>query len=491
MKRASWIATAWAPCVAITVQVGHALHIQPWMLDDAFIFFRYAENLAAGHGPVYNPGERVEGYTSFLWVVLLAAGHALGADTVLLAQVLGSLFAIACIGLAWRCGRWLPEVEPATAALAALLVGTFGGFTPWAVSGMEVTLFAFATALAVLLAAAGTAPAWLLGGLGALLVMTRPEGLLVVAFLFVQRALQQRNRRDFAVMMAGFAALVLPWFVWRLAYYGYPLPNTFYAKVGTTWAQLGRGASYTGRFLVAAAPHVALVVAAVVTRRWGRHAGRLRSLPLLLALYALAVLVLGGDVMPAFRFFAPIVPLLAVAAAIAARALFGARFAVLAVAITAGWGVGGMRWVPEIHDKIRDDLVAEVGETVGLWLRQTARPDALLATNTAGSIPYYSGLRTIDMFGLNDAHIAHRRMPAMGRGIAGHEKHDGRYVMSRRPDYVQFGSSLGGERPAFSGDYEVYSTPEFQENYELVTYRLTGPRGVFPLRLYERIHTPP
>ena len=44
-----------------------------WLTDDAFISFRYARNLLEGHGLVFNPGERVEGYTNFLWVLELAA----------------------------------------------------------------------------------------------------------------------------------------------------------------------------------------------------------------------------------------------------------------------------------------------------------------------------------------------------------------------------------------------------------------------------------
>src|SRR5206468_5817414 len=58
--------------------------------DDAFISYRYARNLAEGNGLVYNSGERVEGYTNFLWTVLLAALTAAGADPVRIAPVLGA-----------------------------------------------------------------------------------------------------------------------------------------------------------------------------------------------------------------------------------------------------------------------------------------------------------------------------------------------------------------------------------------------------------------
>src|SRR5712691_3102100 len=79
----------WIVAGAALVVIGlHNAAIHPWMPDDAFISFRYAENLSAGNGLVFNPGERVEGYTSFLWVALLAIGNRIGFDTVVLARLL-------------------------------------------------------------------------------------------------------------------------------------------------------------------------------------------------------------------------------------------------------------------------------------------------------------------------------------------------------------------------------------------------------------------
>ncbi|HEX9668193.1 MAG TPA: hypothetical protein VGC93_01805, partial [Thermoanaerobaculia bacterium] len=60
-------------------------------IDDAYISFRYARNLAAGEGLVFNPGERVEGYSGLSWVLVLAAGDALGAPPPALAKGLGAL----------------------------------------------------------------------------------------------------------------------------------------------------------------------------------------------------------------------------------------------------------------------------------------------------------------------------------------------------------------------------------------------------------------
>ena len=50
-----------------------------WTCDDAWISFRYARNFVEGLGLVFNPGERVEGYTNFSWTLLAALGIHLGA----------------------------------------------------------------------------------------------------------------------------------------------------------------------------------------------------------------------------------------------------------------------------------------------------------------------------------------------------------------------------------------------------------------------------
>ena len=113
-------ALAWAPLVGVIALVIHVLRVRPWMLDDAFIYFRYADHWASGHGPVFNPGERVEGYTSFLWLALLTAGRALGADPVRCAHVLGWIGALVSLALVAFSRRVVPGM-PRPAGLLAVL----------------------------------------------------------------------------------------------------------------------------------------------------------------------------------------------------------------------------------------------------------------------------------------------------------------------------------------------------------------------------------
>ncbi len=80
-------------------------------------------------------------------------------------------------------------------------------------------------------------------------------------------------------------------------------------------------------------------------------------------------------------------------------------------------------------------------------MRGHTRPGESLAAVPIGAVAYYSGLTAIDMMGLTDGHIAHREMPNMGEGWAGHEKHDGPYILSRKPTYLLLGNIDVSDRP--------------------------------------------
>ncbi len=117
-----------------------------WTTDDAFISFRYAQNLVEGRGLVYNEGERVEGYTNPLWTLWVAAGLALGGEAETWADVWGVaayVGSILLLGLNGRraaqssgpSGRWLP--------LAALAAALHRDWNVWATGGLETSAFTF------------------------------------------------------------------------------------------------------------------------------------------------------------------------------------------------------------------------------------------------------------------------------------------------------------------------------------------------------------
>jgi arabinofuranosyltransferase len=493
-ERAHWIGFG----IGAVALVAHNLSIQPWTLDDAFISFRYAEHFAAGEGLVYNPGEYVEGYTTFLWVALLGVGHFVGFDTVWLAKALGIGLALATLGLVANAHRFIPSLGNQAAGIAAALLGTTGIFTAWAMSGMEVALIAFWVTLAVLLhfrslqSPANHKMAVAAGVSCALAAMSHPEFGLVFVALFADRLRDgvRNHNRGWLGFGLGFAILYLPYYVWRYSYYGWLLPNTFYAKVGGSWAQVQRGVDYSVRFAgLAAWLLLPIAAGAVLSSEMRRSQGRVALLlAVIVALQTVYVIAVGGDVMPAFRFFSPVMPLVCLLCAMGLVGLGPRPFVAvgLATAIMAH-GVWQSSHHRELHRRIANGKVGYHGKEVGLWLKENVPADSLLATNTAGGLAYYSGLRIIDMLGLNDERIAHRHIPSMGRGKTGHEKGDGVYVLSRKPDYIQFGSVHGSPTPQYRSGAEIVRTRQFRRWYELKTHTL--PSGA-RLYLYERLGEP-
>ena len=110
--------------------------------DDAYITLSYARNLVAGEGLVFNPGERVEGYTNFLWLLILSLPHIVSIDALATARALCCLSAVGIFVLTLLVGRHqAPHAPFHHRILSLLLLAACGAFAFWATSGMETMLF--------------------------------------------------------------------------------------------------------------------------------------------------------------------------------------------------------------------------------------------------------------------------------------------------------------------------------------------------------------
>jgi hypothetical protein len=454
--------------LVLAVRVGwfHRQGMVPGLVvDDAYISFRYARNLVRGEGLVFNPGERVEGYTNFLWTVLIAGAMAAGAEPEPATEALAGLIAAATVVLFALLARRLLRGPLATTAgvLPPLLFAALGSQARHVVSGMETHLFVFLVfaGFSCLVwrwpeAAIGGGRAAAAGALFALATMTRPEGALFTAIggllvLFASAGGGGRSERLYRRVRAGapfagaFLALYGPYTAWRIAYYGHLLPNTFYAKVaGPREAVMARGWESLGKLMGQwpVVPLLAVAVLALVPLRsirkdpvWAWFLG------VVVATWTSYVMV-GGDFISYFgpRMLMPALPLLlllaaeglrrtaaAVPARSAGRAVAALAIAGLAVYVMAqpwprpGGRLGG---IASIHETLHE---------LGSWLREDSPGGALVAAPGVGIVPYITDWRTVDMFGLVDEHIAHeaRFDPAMPPV---HAKSDPGYVMRRKPD---------------------------------------------------------
>jgi hypothetical protein len=455
----------WPVLAAMAVLLPHVRFFD-FVTDDAYISFRYAVNLAKHGQLVFNLGERVEGFTNFLWTVLLAAGIKLGLGPVATSRFLGVAFGVGTLGLVVRMSlRLSGQRASAWHLVAPAMLASMGAFACWCTGGLETQLFTFLSFLGfdLLLAEIFSQRGFASAAVFALAAMTRPEGLLFFGlgglfrlFTAVGRERRLCPRRNEWAWLALFVALFGPYFAWRWRYYGWLFPNTFYVKSSGGAGTLIRGGYYLRRFAedygVPFFFLLALLGRPAATDQPRRDLWRLTGLVWLA--FAAYVVKVGGDFMGLYRFILPVVPLGAVVVQESLRRLTqrlrpAVGRPVLALAVTAlavAFVAGSMRVsrvaitfigadngidTPGYLKKYAEDRIP-----IGQWFGKNARPDDLMTVGGAGVIPYYSGIPAYDVFGLVDTHIAHDpHMSASDR--PGHQKWGSdQYMLSRNPTLI-------------------------------------------------------
>lgn len=376
------------------------------LFDDAMISLRYAWNLAHGAGLVWNAGERVEGCTNFLWTLVLAgpawlldkrqavvAAHALGVPLMLGVATMTARATRACYpGEAARWGGL-----PLLGFVAAL---AYYPLSYWTLMGMETGLLALLLTAAVWQVARRVGdprPRPVLGVLLGLLYLARPDASVLIGVILAWRFWTLRGCagrwRALAVEAGTMGALAGALTLFRLGYYGSPVPNTYYLKVGgiPLGDRLDRGATFIWGFLRPALP-VALLLGAGAVRRWRRN-----PRPALIAGLFVGALAsqwwVGGDAWNYWRPFAPVMPL-ALTAAVAELAAFASwlhRGTGMVLLVSArmhldAWAAArprGAGWVRR-HGR---GIVAVLATSVGLaWLSLDAGAGEQAVALTRGTV---------------------------------------------------------------------------------------------------------
>jgi arabinofuranosyltransferase len=431
---------------AILLVFAHNASEYHFLGDDAFISFRYARNLAEGHGLVWNPGEAVEGYTNFLWVLLMAAGIGAGVEPERLSVGLGIASGLGVLALVLarnvvRYGWRQPLIWLAPAALVSSRT-----FTAWSTGGLETQFFAFFVLLALL--ALGEERRrdrdvpWVASGLFAIATLIRPEGAIFMAVagfcILADTAVRGRSLKSVALFALPFLVVVGAHLLWRHAFYGYWLPNTFYAKVHGLWWEQSR--KFFSHFFADYRLHLFIPLAlipALVKRRFEDILWLSAA-----AVYCGYVVYIGGDRFE-FRFLVAILPILYVLVADGLhavwcalprerpvqRALAGFITGGVAVGLLLSTHLGSVR--PEAV-RTRDGVAslgtiksyAEKRMFEGRYLRDLIErgvlpADLRVAVSGAGALPYYTMWPMLDVHGLNDVTIA--RQPVRKRSYVGHE----------------------------------------------------------------------
>lgn len=406
-------------------------------IDDAYITFRYSQHLAEGHGPVWNVGgDPVQGYTNLLWMLLLTpaawAGWSLpvAAKILGIAAMAGTVTAVHLAAADWSGQRWAGIASAvALLAMAPTWVHTL--------AGLETMLYAGLLVAFVWLASRRSG--WGAVGAGVALGMCRPEGWAVAGAGMLWMLWRDH---DYKVLTMPAAGTVVAGWQWWL--YGYPVPNTAFVKGAAV------GASPQATWAVVGVATLAIVcwVAGVRHRERWWVAGALVTAA---APYLVSTLSMGY----ASRFAFHLTPLAIAAAVAGAASMRRASVALVASVFVLVGAVAVEPWLGRYGPDLRGAHV-ELGDAL------SQLPDGLsLAVGDAGAIPYYSGMETVDLLGLNDERIAHGRETPAGRIV---EERVDVLAVRMGPDGVPRAASAG-DLDGVLDRYRLAGTVAFRGDY--------------------------
>ncbi len=457
--------------------------------DDTYITFRYVANLAHGFGIVWNSGgPHTEGYTNFLFLLLLVPFSAMGWDLIWVSQAIGVvavvISAIAISGIVrpgftehiGPMGRMSSMNGTDNSRMAAWFAAALFLLNPltWinAFSGMETSLFTMWLLLGFLAFVSNRITlAFVLSTLAAL---TRPEGAVIgFIFLFVQVTQETKGTKFFSsigsLMKSAFYCFALPLLVyaaWKLWYFGDLLPNSFYIKV----SQANRATFLPGRgtiriFYEGVWYFLPFALLAVWKGRRNVTVQIAASWCVLLSAFYLFSQLL----QPQYgRFTNSIEAMLILLASIGianwkiGRPIILLALAGLLVILNCIWslyfrgGMGCLTADTEYNDRYR--RIASVFRSI------PDREHITFAAPDAGILPYYSGLRNIDVVGLNTSEIARAHSSAEVISI----------ILRSRPELMLIpfdahGKPFEGGHGLIGSSYGALQSGALQAGYRCIT----------------------
>ena len=404
-------------------------------IDDAYITFRYAHNLAQGNGLVFNIGDPVEGFSNFSWLVLLSGFDRLGVSMMVAAKVLGILSALGTlIYLTLLTRRYV--TDPAYSFLGyagAFLLLLSYGFASYTVSGLETIFFLFLLTAGLYYYVRNMDRIDLTSSIFfAIMALTRPEGILFFGILTLiklaflkSQFFRWRNILNLAIGVIPFLAYL----AFRFYYFHALTANSVVAKycIGSLSFLFGivKGLRYDGLFF-ATPLALLLVIPCILAFSYICSNKELRALLIFFLLATTSYTIYGGDWMSFFRLFLHIITPLVVVGITAVAWLVGRgnwflraspkssaqeaqriAFSIVGLVLLIASVVMSANELIVVQNI--PSVVRAYGqfEAMGLFIHNHARPDDVLVYGGIGTIGYYSQVRIRDTLGLVDTHIAH------------------------------------------------------------------------------------
>ncbi|TGL53904.1 hypothetical protein EHQ61_04480 [Leptospira wolffii] len=403
-----------------------------FLQDDAFISFRYAENLNKGYGLVFNPGERVEGYTNFLWTLLISFGIKIGFQPEMFSIALGILLYTGTLITSFLIAKRIWN-DGFLISSFLFLLGSNYSFSSFATGGLETPLVSFLVTLSIYHVQSileykkhDRLQFFTLGFLLALLFLTRMDSALFIALIGIYlliHLIKEKTESAVKLILSAlipFLSISLLWLTWKIHFYGSIFPNTLSAKTeGLFVFNLLSGVEYLHLFLTTYWIGPLFILSIFYLSKKGKafYFSFFGLCLVILIVQSCYLLTIGGDFIE-FRFIVPFLPLMLLLTFRALNETFG-RIAIVPVLLSITFSSFYFR----IKDKMAVPFSYTGIESVQTLKRHLKGPfekwslvgqkfreyfgntDVRIGVTAAGAIPYYSKLYTIDMLGLSDKNI--------------------------------------------------------------------------------------
>ena len=438
------------------------------LFDDAMISMRYAWNFSHGNGLVWNVGdaERVEGYTNLLMTLMMSIATLLFEKryAVLVIQLTGIFF---MLGTAFLTLKLFETLQVSKRDLSRYLLFTaillYYPLNYWSLMGMETGMLAFFLSAGVLCSVLYSEKLeekylWLMSVCFGLAFLTRNDSLLfaVLAFLYCSQTLKNGRKYMYSFLAAGlvYSLFVVGQTVFRYAYYGEIVPNTYTLKlVGMPLMErLKNGWGFIQPFFKETSL-VLLLALAGLSLKFSKQKLYLFGFFLISVLYQIYV---GGDPWNYWRIMAPAMPFLFIlffkgcvdVLQRIPKLSHGLAFIVLLFALTFGGELlVDFRFLRQMSllNYPYDNGAARKHVNIAIAINALTDENATIGVFWAGTIPYYADRVAIDFLGKSDPYIANLPPDLSGEmgwlgmnSVPGHNKYDLNYSIKKLlPTYVQ------------------------------------------------------
>tara|TARA_B100000519_G_scaffold177829_1_gene167724 strand:+ start:480 stop:2003 length:1524 start_codon:yes stop_codon:yes gene_type:complete len=407
--------------IFITIFFLSLLVYLPNTQEDAYIGFRYAENFANGHGLTFNNGEYVEGYTNFLFIILLSFFYKIGLATTLASKIIGVISSLIILLIIPRIIFYLTNGKCSAMSqyMPSICLSFYPAYTYWTTSGMETTFFASLLVLGFYFALVKNNNLLISSLFLILATLVRMEGILyfisiVLAYLAHNYvAIRKKDKlylKQLLLLIIPYILAISIWELWRLSYYGSLLPNTYFIKMPAPDQALpiSRGITYVANFWNSIGGISVLLMSSFFI--FGRYPVFSKVFYVFIQLlWHLYIRESNGDWMVLHRFYIHLVPYIFIFLSLSIDSIIKNLKALnsFLIAYTIGFSLYSIYHYRNIqyHNTIEVQEEVHVGE----WLMNNVDNNKTLAVLNAGALPYFSKLKTIDYYGLMNAELA--KMP--------------------------------------------------------------------------------